>query len=78
MMAEPCATAVTNPDAGSTVATAALELLQVPPLVPLVVKVAAWLMQSEEGPLMLPALTLGDTVTGAVALAGAPQPLLRE
>jgi len=50
------------------VATAVLPLLQVPPL-PLVVNVVVLPVQTEVNPLIVPALGVGTTVTGAVATA---------
>ena len=76
MLVVPAPTAVTNPVVGFTVATAVLELLQVPPASPLVVKLLLVLTQSDAAPDTVPAFTFGFTVTAAEALAGEPQPLL--
>lgn len=57
---------VTEPVAGSTVAMAVLEELQVPPDIELVNEVAA-VAQTVEGPDMVPADAAGSTVTGVEA-----------
>jgi hypothetical protein len=72
----PAATAVTSPVVGFTVAIAILLLLQVPPEFPFVVYVAVAPIHKGVAPLIVPADTGGVTVKDALALAGAPQPLL--
>ena len=71
----PEATAVTSPVAASTVATAVLLLLHVPPVVPLLLKVAAEPTQSVDVPETVPADTLAFTVTAINAETGLPQPV---
>src|SRR5215204_502048 len=75
MVAVPGATGVTTPVLLLTVATAPLLLVQAPPAVPLVLRVAVLPMHSEELPVMVPAVTLTFTVTLIVASVGEPQPL---
>ena len=67
MVALPVATPVTLPPA-STVATAVLLLLQVPPLTASVRDTAAPI-HTAEGPLMVPAEAVRLTVIAAVAVA---------
>ena len=59
-----------------TVATEVLELLHVPPAVPLLVYVAVAPTQSGEVPLTVPAFTFADTVKDLIDETGLPQPLL--
>ena len=68
--------AVTKPELAFTVATDVLELLHVPPAVPLLVYVAVDPTQSGEVPLTVPALTLEETVKGLTDDIGLPHPLL--
>ena len=75
ILAVPALTAVTNPDAAFTVATAGLLLLQDPPASPLLLYVAVAPIQSGEVPLTVPALALGLTVNNLDELTGPPQPL---
>lgn len=72
----PAATAVTSPVEASTVATAVLLLLHVPPAVPFVVKVDVAPVQSGVVPVIVPALTFGSTVMEMNVETGLPQPLL--
>ena len=74
MLVVPAVNAVTNPVVAFTVATAAFELLQLPPVVPLVLYVAVALMQSGEVPLTVPALH-EPTVKVSKEDTGLPQPL---
>ena len=72
----PALTAVTNPELAFTVATVVLELLQIPPAVPLLVYVAIAPIQSGEVPLTVPPFTFGFTVRVFEALRGvALQPI---
>ena len=71
----PALNAVTNPDDGLTLATAALLLLQVPPASPVLLYGADWPIQSGDAPLTVPALALGLTVNAFDADTGLPQPL---
>ena len=67
------ATPVTTPVDEFTVAPAGLPLLQVPPILPLVLKLMVEPTHTVEGPLMVPALRTGLTVTVNV-VAGPVQP----
>ena len=58
----PAPVAVTIPVNKFTVATDVLELIHIPPLVPLLVKAAVAPAQSGEAPLIIPPLTAGFTV----------------
>ena len=73
---DPALTPVTKPLDEFTVATDGLLLLQLPPLVPLLEKVAVCPIQSGEVPLIVPALTFGLTVNVLNADEVGPQPLL--
>ena len=70
----PAPTAVTKPVNAFTVATPVLELLQLPPDVPLLVKVAVRLMHNGLVPLIVPAVTFGLTVNVLMDDTGLPQP----
>ena len=63
MVAFPAATAVTKPLLALTEAAAGLLLLQVPPTLPLLVKLVDKPVQTEDAPLTVPALASGFTVT---------------
>ena len=76
MLVVPAPAAVTTPDVAFTVATAVLLLLQVPPVLPLLVYVADWPIQSGDVPLTVPALAFGLTVKDCDALTGPLQPAL--
>ena len=67
MVEVPAATPVTTPVAAFTDATAGLLLLQVPPPVPLLVKVVDKPAHTDAAPLMVPALASAFTVTSLVA-----------
>ena len=69
MFVVPALTAVTKPVPEFTVAIAVLELLQLPPDVPLLVYVAVALIQSGDAPLTVPADTFGLTVNRAEDVA---------
>lgn len=58
----PALNAVTKPVDGFTEATAGFELVQVPPLLPVLLYVVVAPIQSGEVPLMVPAVTSGFTV----------------
>jgi hypothetical protein len=58
----PALSAVTNPVVAFTVATEVLLLDHAPPVVALLLYVAAAPIQSGEGPLTVPADTFGETV----------------
>ncbi len=73
-MAVPAVTPVTTPFA-STVAVEVLLLVHVPPASPLLIKAIVVPRQTEEAPLMVPALAFGETVTASVAVA-VPQELV--
>ena len=75
MFVVPAATAVTKPLDEFTVATPVLELLQLPPDVPLLVYVAVAPIQSGDVPLTVPALTFGFTVKVIDDETGLPHPL---
>ena len=75
MLVVPAESAVTKPVLAFMVATAAFELLQLPPIVPLVVYVAVPLIQSGEVPPTVPALQ-EPTVNICKEDAGLPHPLL--
>ena len=62
MFVKPALKAVTEPVDGSTDATKVFELVQVPPVLPLLLYVEDAPMQSGEVPLMVPAVTSGFTV----------------
>jgi hypothetical protein len=62
MVAVPVPVPKTTPFA-STIAIAALLVLHTPPAVPLVLKLIVELVHTLEGPLMVPALEAGLTVT---------------
>ena len=62
MVAVPAATPVTTPVAAFTVATDGVRLLQLPPVVPLLVKVAVDPTQTVAAPLTVPAMAAGFTV----------------
>lgn len=62
MIAVPGPTPNTTPFA-STIAAVALLLVQTPPAVPLLTKVIVEPVQTDEGPLIVPALARGLTVT---------------
>ena len=76
MLVVPAPAAVTTPVIASTVATAVLLLLHVPPALPVLLYVADWPMQSGEVPLTVPAVTFGLTVKDCDALTGLLQPAL--
>ena len=73
MFEVPALTAVTTPVAGTTVATAVLVLLQLPPA-PVVAYVAVPPMQSGDVPLTVPAFTFGLTVTTTLPTLVQPVP----
>ena len=72
----PALTAVTNPVDELTVATEVLELLQLPPPVPLLVYIVVFPIQSGDVPLTVPADTFGFTVSVLKELIGLEHPLL--
>ena len=76
MFVVPALTAVTNPVAAFTVATAVLVLVHEPPASPLLVYVAVAAMQIGEVPLTVPAFAFGLTVRVLSEETGLPQPLL--
>jgi len=73
MVADPAATPVTTPVVAFTVAAAVLLLLQLPPPVPLLVKVVVLPAHNAEAPLTVPAPGRAFTVT-VVAMEACPQP----
>ena len=76
MLVEPALTAVTTPVPATTVATAGLVLLQLPPASPLLVYVAFDPIQSGEVPVTVPAFAFGLTVNAWKADTGLLQPAL--
>ena len=72
----PALTAVTTPVPETTVATAGLVLLHVPPGVPSCINVVEAPIQSGSKPLTIPDETFGLTVNVLKADTGLPQPLL--
>lgn len=69
----PAATPVTTPVVEFTDAAAALLLLQVPPLIPLVVNVVDKPLHTDDAPLIEPAFATAFTLTSCVAV-DVPQP----
>ena len=66
----------TTPVEASTVATAVLLLLQVPPVLPLLAKVVVVREQSGDVPVTVPAFAFGLTVNDCNAVTGLLHPVL--